>query len=116
MHAVLNGVGMSSRHNLWSREPFLRLAGCSAALLGGMSMWWLFHTARRGGPIDPTPAQAIMAAVGFLGLSIGLPLIVLGVHVFDQVQLSERWKRRTLIEAGERPHESMAAIGPAQTT
>ncbi len=87
---------MSSFPKLWSREPFLRLAGCALVAAGAAAMRWLFRTATPGLPADASVAQIVFAALGFLGLSLGTALVLLGTHVFDQVHLSDRWKRRTV--------------------
>ena len=50
----------------------------------------------------PPPEQAIggiafiLTAVGFLSASAGTAMVVLGRHLFDQVEISARWRRGSL--------------------
>lgn len=86
---------MSSSHGLWSREPFLRLGGGVLVAIGSVALRWLFRTATPGLPVDSSAAQLAAAGLGFVGLSLGAALILIGAHLFDQVELSDRWRRRT---------------------
>ena len=73
----------------------LRLRGAGLALLavGAMVMRHLF----KGAPLPRGHAVALaevgLAAIGFLGLSLGTALSALGARLLDQVELSERWTR-----------------------
>jgi len=72
----------------------LRLFGM--ALIGGAAaaisrMFGLVHS----GSGDPAIALVyLLALAGFVSASIGSALLFLGTHIFDEVELSERWRRR----------------------
>jgi hypothetical protein len=71
-------------------DPALRLGG--AALLGIAALIGrhLFAAADPQAKFDPV---AYLLALFFVGsLSTGAPLLVLGRHLFDQVELPSRWQ------------------------
>ena len=57
-------------------------------------MRWLFHAPDLRQHQDPTLIEFATAALGFLCFSAGGALTTLGEHIFDQVEISERWARR----------------------
>ena len=61
---------------------------------GGLLMSWLFHSPNLHRQHDLSFTEFGAAALGFLCLSAGALLTTLGEHVFDQVEISERWARR----------------------
>lgn len=73
---------------------------------------WLFHTVDPRRHPDPTLVEFAAAAAGFLCFGAGGALTTLGEHVFDEVEISERWARRPC----SRPAESRnlrSAVFPA---
>jgi hypothetical protein len=50
-------------------------------------MLHLFHGAQAG-----TDLRMALAAVGFIGCSLGSALAWLGAHVHDEVEIAERWR------------------------
>jgi len=72
----------------------LRAMGLLLLAIGALAMRHLFA----GAPVPhrhvASAAEMALAAIGFLGLSLGAPLLLLGAHLFDEVELSERWRRR----------------------
>lgn len=75
----------------WVRDALLRAAGlallaCCWGLIG-----WLFRHARHA---DPTFVDGMAAAAGYVCFCVGAILSVLGEHVFDPVEISERWATR----------------------
>lgn len=75
-------------------------------------MNWLFHAGdlRRHG--DPTIIEFAAAATGFLCFSAGGALTALGKHIFDQVEISERWASRPYFPLGESREPSLPAFLP----
>ncbi len=77
------------------RDPLLRIAGFVLLGLGGFLMRRLFHAPDLLHHQDPTFGEFVESAAGFLCLSAGVALAVLGAHIFDPVAISERWARRS---------------------
>jgi hypothetical protein len=78
-------------HDKWT-DIGLRLGG---AALGGLA--WLaahgligLHTAQTHAP--PEARAVIFAAAAFLCASLSAVLITQGHHIFDKVEISERWR------------------------
>lgn len=69
----------------------IRIGGLFLLLIGACAMKLLygdFHTS----PVHETgPLEMLIAATGFLSLSIGAILVALGRHIFDPVRISARW-------------------------
>lgn len=70
--------------------------------LGGAALWglaWLAFRDLAGLHLSQTHANPgvgalALAAAGFLCASLGAVLIAQGRHIFDRVEVSERWRRR----------------------
>ncbi|MGH6614645.1 hypothetical protein [Sphingomonas sp.] len=75
----------------------LRAAGFTMLGLAGISIHAL--TALRAGLSQGSPPPWVfgLAMIGFIGASFGSALVVLGRHIFDRVEISERWARRSPI-------------------
>ena len=82
-----------ARGNRIIEDLGLRVAGLLLLAIGALAMRRLFMGTPlpRGHTISL--AEVGLAAIGFLGLSLGSALFVLGGHLLDQVELSERWTR-----------------------
>lgn len=78
----------------WLRDLLLRGAGLCLLACCWLLMSWLFHSANLRQHHDPTFVECAAAATGFLCFSVGATLASLGDHIFDQVEISERWARR----------------------
>ncbi len=75
-------------------DLLIRLGGLAAILLAGAALDWLYRLIHIAGPREATPGQLLLAAIGFLGASIGTGLLILGRHIHDEVELSDRWRPR----------------------
>ena len=69
---------------------------CAAAYLAISALAHLHVAAPRA---QPGAIAYVLAAIGFLCTSFGTALIVLGHHIFDQVEVSARWQHRAAASA-----------------
>jgi len=79
---------MESQNRKWA-DPALRLAGVllmGAALLVGRRLFGAADARARAEPLS-----YLLALVGMACASTGAALAVWGHHLFDRVELSERW-------------------------
>ena len=83
------GIGTS-----WGQGAAIRLAGLVLLTAGYLAMRWLFHAARPHHDDAASAWRYLAAAAGFLCLSGGGMLTALGRHIFDPVEIAERWTRR----------------------
>lgn len=72
-------------------DIILRLCGAALALLSFLAIRHLCHLAAAHPGAKPGVLELSLAAVGFLGGSGGAGLLALGNHIFDPVQISQRW-------------------------
>lgn len=87
---------MSIHHRVFVCDAVIRTAGlmCMAlSMLAIRHLHMMIHTAPRHAA--PLPELGL-AAIGFLGASLGSALTFLGHHIFDQVEISARWARSDL--------------------
>ena len=74
---------------------------------GGLILWMIAYSAMthlRAGhpsPVSPGAMALALATIGFLGASAGTALVMLGRHLFDEVEVSARWRTRTSPRAVE---------------
>lgn len=67
----------------------------------GLILWEIAYAAithlyaEHPSPVSPGAMALALAAIGFLGASIGSALVMLGRHVFDEVEVSSRWRMRS---------------------
>jgi xanthosine utilization system XapX-like protein len=88
--------GTDWRHNRVA-DTSVRAGGFAMLGLAGISVHAL--TALRAGLSQGAPPPWVfgLAMIGFIGASFGSALVVLGRHIFDRVEISERWARRSPI-------------------
>ncbi len=55
---------------------------------------WLYRLLHTSPPPAPSLGQYALATVTFLGASIGSGLLALGGHIYDRVEIAERYRRR----------------------
>lgn len=72
----------------------IRALGVAAVAIAVAIFTWLPADIRHHPGAGASLLQLAMAAIGFLGASIGCGLILLGRHIHDRVILSERWRPR----------------------
>ena len=101
---------MFDAHKGWVRDSLLRGAGVLSLVCGGLLIRWLFNSADLRQHHDPSLIEFAAAALGFLFLSAGAVLTTLGEHIFDQVEISERWAKRAYDLREERHGSSPPAV------
>lgn len=74
-----------------ARTVAIRLAGLAMLPAGAASIDLLSHLANATPAHQATAAELVLAASGFLCLSIGSALLALGSHIFDEVEIAARW-------------------------
>ncbi|MBM6577786.1 hypothetical protein KCP91_15490 [Microvirga sp. SRT01] len=82
---------MASWHRSWKADIGLRISGL---ILCGLA--YLALTCLIAMQVAPRTAGALayaLATVGFFSASAGTALAMLGKHLFDEVQVSTRWRR-----------------------
>lgn len=75
-------------------DLFLRLVGVMLLLISAVSLRTLARIHPAPTRLDSGLIDFALAAIGFLGASTGAGLAVLGNHLFDEVEVSERWRSR----------------------
>jgi len=78
-----------------------RMSGLGMLPVGAVSTNLLYHLANAAPPHEATAFELGLAATGFLCLSIGSALLVLGSHIFDKVEISARWTSQPGIRRGK---------------
>jgi hypothetical protein len=83
---------MAAWHRSWRVDLGLRAAGL---LLCGVALLAMRHLCAV--QVHPQPAGVIafgLAAAAFLGASGGSAMLILGGHLFEEVEVSERWRAK----------------------
>ncbi len=70
----------------------------------GILMHWLFHAENLRQQHDPTLLQMAGAAIGFFCFSTGATLAAIGNHIFDRVEISQRWARQSTLDTANADH------------
>ena len=106
------------RRHGWPIDIGLRLAGLAAVAIALVSFHALARLHGAAPHAAPTAVQYMLAALGCVGTSGGGALLILGHHIFDEVELSERWARvapqdfpdQDLIRTNRRPGERWGIV------
>jgi hypothetical protein len=85
--------GMSPDHRRSARDLALRAAGLLFLVVAFMALRHMIALVHLRSPHEASLGEMAFAAAGFLGLSAGSTLATLGAHIFDEVEISERWMR-----------------------
>jgi apolipoprotein N-acyltransferase len=72
----------------------LRLLGVVLIGLAAGSVWWLYMRVHAEGAGPVALFNFLLGLVAFVGASSGSALLLLGTHIFDEVEVSERWRIR----------------------
>jgi hypothetical protein len=80
---------MVMQRTKWANPP-LRLVGAVTLVISAALWSLLFRAPTR----SPDATAWLIALLAFASLSAGSAMLVLGPHIFDRVELSERWTRR----------------------
>ena len=96
----------------WHREGWaglaLRVAG--AALLSGSAIVLSYLFDRFGGARGaPGAFELLLALIGFASASAGSAMLLLGAHLFDEIEISARWAHRS---RGATPDPDPASLPP----
>ena len=78
-----------------SLDLMLRSGGLAAALVAWCAIRHLAGDYAFPARHDPSLIDALCAATGFLGFSAGAVLGLWGAHIFDRIEVSQRWARRS---------------------
>ena len=82
---------MAIWHRTLAGDLALRVSG---AILLGLAWQAIESLARIDGAGAHSPVAFALAAAGFFAGSAGSACIALGRHLFDEVEISERWRRQ----------------------
>ena len=69
----------------------LRIGGLLLLALGACAIKLLYAQVHALPAHEASLLEMVIGALGFLGLSVGGVLATLGRHIYDPVQISERW-------------------------
>lgn len=83
---------MRDWHHKRPTDLALRLLGLALCTASWLSIRALLDLHAQSAVAPPPPAAYALAAIGFVGGSAGSALAVLGHHLFDRVEISERWR------------------------
>lgn len=87
---------MGDRSGYRVRDASLRAAGAVLLLVCCLTMAWLFGRAGHRPPAGTSGLHYLAAMLGVVCFSTGAVLLALGRHVFDEVEVSQRWTRRSV--------------------
>ena len=82
---------MAVWHRSWKADIGLRLLGLLSCGLAWAALSHLF--AMRPPARSPAGLAYALAAIGFLSASAGAALTFLGHHLFDEIEVSSRWRK-----------------------
>jgi hypothetical protein len=89
---------MDHWHQKRAADIGLRSGGAALCSLSWLAFRTLFHLRLAPWPAAPGSSAFALAAIGFLCASAGAALLVLGHHMFDEIELGERWRASTVVE------------------
>ena len=86
---LYQGQAMGLRWNIG-----LRLFGAALIGVALSAVWWLYARVHAESSGPATLLNFLLGLVTFVGASCGSALLLLGTHIFDEVEVSERWRPR----------------------
>lgn len=86
---------MSKRRERLATNIGLRLGGIGLLILAWAAGTWLCGLIPADGSDDMTALQFFLAGATFLSGCMGSALLVVGPHLWDEVEISERWSPRS---------------------
>ncbi|MDB5687085.1 MAG: hypothetical protein JWR77_1674 [Rhizorhabdus sp.] len=75
-------------------DMLIRATGIFGVIAAIALFAWLYRLIQAAPATDPSFGEYLLAALAFLASSVGSAILVLGRHVYDRIELSERWRRR----------------------
>jgi hypothetical protein len=97
---------MQHRHQGRSTDLGLRLSGAALCGVTWLAIRTLFHMRMAPWPASPGTLAYALAVIGFVCGSAGAALLTLGRHIFDEVEIGERWRTRTIVKQSVEPPSS----------
>lgn len=101
---------MHDWHHDWKTDIGLRLCGTASCGISYLAIHSLMALRLGDGQVPEGVLPWFLATVGFLCASGGAMLLCLGHHIFDQVEISERWRTKPPAESPSA--KSMRAADP----
>lgn len=101
---------MDDWHHDWKTDIGLRLCGTMSCGISYLAIHSLMALRLANGQLPEGVLPFFLAAVGFLCASAGAVLLSLGHHIFDQVEISERWRAKP--PAMDHPAKLMGRADP----
>lgn len=83
---------MRNWHHDWKTDITLRLCGAVSCGISYLAIDALLASRLADGTLPDGALPFILAAAGFLCASVGSALLALGHHIFDEIQISRRWR------------------------
>jgi hypothetical protein len=77
-----------------AKDVLLRVIGLGLITLALAAVRHLYAMVHVPPMHEGSPAEMAMGAVAFLSASAGATLAALGIHIFDEVEISPRWAPR----------------------
>ncbi|CAN5338952.1 hypothetical protein BH10PSE13_BH10PSE13_19200 [soil metagenome] len=97
---------MTIWHERRGADLILRLSGMFLLGCAWLLGTWMASLVRSRAPHDATPLEMVVTMLMFVAGSLGTATLALGKHLFDKVQVSERWVTRdNKAESRTRPSE-----------
>jgi len=75
-------------------DILIRATGMLGVLASVAMFAWLYRLSHAAPTADPSLGDYLLAAMAFLGFSVGSGSLLLGRHVNDRIEVAERWRRR----------------------
>ena len=72
----------------------LRLSGLALIGLAAAALYRMYGLIHSGGHWFGMLPGYLLALIGFVGASGGCVLLFLGTHIFDEIEISDRWQPR----------------------
>lgn len=102
------------RHD-WKTDIELRLCGAASCGVSYLAIRSLMALHLSESQMSQSALPFFLAGIGFLCASAGAAVLVLGHHIFDQVEISERWRTKPsakpLTTQGMNPEDAKALGG-----
>ena len=83
---------MQNGHHNWKTDIGLRLCGFASCGVSFLAIRTLMALRLSDAQLPQAALPFLLAALGFLCASAGAGLLCLGHHVFDQVEINQRWR------------------------
>lgn len=83
---------MRGWHHDWRTDIGMRAGGVALCGAAWLAVRTLAHLRFPSLPASPGPLAFALAFAGFVTASAGTAMLALGHHLFDQVEVSERWR------------------------